>query len=483
MIVNSVEAERIGLVYLAQNARGRMNRITVLTGPNGSGKTEILATIANVFHGALHSEEARVRWTRRNQTEETTYKNRDSTGRVRVVAQTFSPFSRFPSRLHPDPDRESVIGRYELSKEQYVGVGFNSHTRLNIQDFSRLIIENGILRLSEQPKAARAVFRVLQELDFKEGMLLRYRSNNRLEVLKAAANRPRAIENAFVQLREGTELQIEGQRVIRTGNLRLKAELRRRDPYEVAEFVRGAIGLIQTCVDNERSVDYRPTVYSFNTFREHSMVSDFSVIQAFSILRQLGLLELLSCQLTPIGRAPIDVTLTSSGQQQLLCSFFGLAASLEDDAIVLIDEPELSLHPRWQLNFLKHLEHVLEAFSGCHVIIATHSPLITQSAVSHGADIVHLPTERAFVQPKNRVNLSVEEALVDIFETPLPNSLHIANEIFELISKAETGNIFDKHDSKRQLETYLELYQRGGEGSLPMVRLLEKALRLIASGN
>lgn len=33
-------------------------------------------------------------------------------------------------------------------------------------------------------------------------------------------------------------------------------------------------------------------------------------------------------------------------------SIFGLAAELEDDAVILVDESELSLHPRWQMALL-----------------------------------------------------------------------------------------------------------------------------------
>jgi len=46
---------------------------------------------------------------------------------------------------------------------------------------------------------------------------------------------------------------------------------------------------------------------------------------------------------------PMDVTQTSSGQQQMLCSMLSLASALKDNSIVLIDEPELSLHPKaWE---------------------------------------------------------------------------------------------------------------------------------------
>lgn len=66
----------------------------------------------------------------------------------------------------------------------------------------------------------------------------------------------------------------------------------------------------------------------------------------------------------------------SSGQWSWLNGFGGLCACLEDDTLILIDEPENSLHPSWQLEYVPSILSILEEFTGCHVIIATHSPLI-----------------------------------------------------------------------------------------------------------
>jgi predicted ATPase len=43
--------------------------------------------------------------------------------------------------------------------------------------------------------------------------------------------------------------------------------------------------------------------------------------------------------------------------------------------LVLIDEPELSLHVNWQKSFLPDLLKIVEA-TGYDVILATHSPFI-----------------------------------------------------------------------------------------------------------
>jgi ABC-type transport system involved in cytochrome c biogenesis ATPase subunit len=487
--IHSVESERIGFVRLSTPIDFGSNRVTVLTGPNGSGKTEVLTTIANVFHGRFHERDVRpacVAWDRDGFAAQTTYKSREVTGTPRVVAQTFSPFSRFPGPLHRHGETElaSVLRSKESRGDEYIGIGFDHGAHVKMEDFSRLIVENGLLKLSEEPKAARAVLNVLRELEFKEGMLLQYRANRRLDELASVSHVPGAMEQAFQRFASTGVLDVQERRINTGGrwsSITLSNELRLRDVHEVAEYVRGALELIRGHLDLERSRGNKASAYRFRTFEEFGMVGDFSVLQAFSVLRRLGLLTLIGCRLTPIGGKEVDVASASSGQQQLLCSFFGLAAALEDEAVVLIDEPELSLHPRWQMNFLRHLESVLEPFRGCHVIVATHSPLIAQSAIEHNAQIVHLAKEAVGLpQSRNGDKLSVEEALISIFETPVHNSLHVSNQIFELVSKAEAGSHLEKLTAKTQLEAYLDLYRRHGEGSSQMIRLLEKALRLIS---
>ena len=56
-------------------------------------------------------------------------------------------------------------------------------------------------------------------------------------------------------------------------------------------------------------------------------------------------------------------------------AFYELLFRTKPNALILIDEPELSLHVAWQVEFLKDLERVIK-LSSFDVILATHSPQI-----------------------------------------------------------------------------------------------------------
>jgi predicted ATP-binding protein involved in virulence len=68
-------------------------------------------------------------------------------------------------------------------------------------------------------------------------------------------------------------------------------------------------------------------------------------------------------------------TALSSGEQHELIMVYECLFRLQRDSLLLIDEPELSLHVAWQVEFLRDLLRIIE-ISQIDVLIATHSPQI-----------------------------------------------------------------------------------------------------------
>jgi predicted ATP-binding protein involved in virulence len=69
----------------------------------------------------------------------------------------------------------------------------------------------------------------------------------------------------------------------------------------------------------------------------------------------------------------------STGEKTLLSKVLYLYLEDIKDKVILIDEPELSLHPSWQNKVLKIYENFAKQ-NNCQIIIATHSPHIIGSA-------------------------------------------------------------------------------------------------------
>ena len=71
----------------------------------------------------------------------------------------------------------------------------------------------------------------------------------------------------------------------------------------------------------------------------------------------------------------LDLEVLSSGEQHELVLLYDLLFTVTKGSLILIDEPELSLHVAWQRDILGDLSAVAE-LSDFQVLLATHSPLI-----------------------------------------------------------------------------------------------------------
>ncbi len=75
------------------------------------------------------------------------------------------------------------------------------------------------------------------------------------------------------------------------------------------------------------------------------------------------------------NNARLEPSGLSSGEQHEVVLLFELLFKVKNPALILIDEPELSLHVVWQKQFLKDLAQIVK-ISKFDALIATHSPQI-----------------------------------------------------------------------------------------------------------
>lgn len=71
----------------------------------------------------------------------------------------------------------------------------------------------------------------------------------------------------------------------------------------------------------------------------------------------------------------LPVSVLSSGEQHQIVLVYDLLFHVKPNTLVMIDEPELSLHMDWQERFIGNLEKII-AVSNIDIVLATHSPYI-----------------------------------------------------------------------------------------------------------
>ena len=84
----------------------------------------------------------------------------------------------------------------------------------------------------------------------------------------------------------------------------------------------------------------------------------------------------------------------SSGEQHFIIQLITLLMKAEPNSLILIDEPELSYHPAWQMDYLKNLKHIAE-IGQYQFVLATHSPQIFDYKWGYTIDLYKQTTNDA----------------------------------------------------------------------------------------
>lgn len=165
------------------------------------------------------------------------------------------------------------------------------------------------------------------------------------------------------------------------------------------------------------------------------------------------------------GFQPFDFEYASSGEYHLLTSFLGIISTIEDNSLIVIDEPEISLHPNWQMQYMDILNQVFENYKGTHFIIASHSHFLVSDLKGVQSAILALKIDRdkgkiiADLKDLNTYSWSAEQVLLEIFELPTTRNYYVADlvgEILQLMANPDTPNEEIRSKIKRLKELNLE---------------------------
>jgi AAA domain, putative AbiEii toxin, Type IV TA system/AAA domain len=97
---------------------------------------------------------------------------------------------------------------------------------------------------------------------------------------------------------------------------------------------------------------------------------------------------------------------------------------LAEPAIVLVDEIDLHLHPRWQRTIMDFLT---DRFPNTQFIVTAHSPLVVQAAQNANIVLLRREGDRVVIDndPEIIKNWRVDQVLTSVFELPSSRPPHI----------------------------------------------------------
>jgi len=161
----------------------------------------------------------------------------------------------------------------------------------------------------------------------------------------------------------------------------------------------------------------------------------------------------------------------SSGYIQKIRLLLTVAQEAEDDCLILIDEPEISLHVTWQAELPKLFRSTLSSLTRCALVVATHSPVIISSTTQELDFIYTIPDGETVTSQE--IPSNIEKLLFKQFHY-LSLSSSIVPETCARILHSLTHGTKTVLEARRELMRFYdnELTARDKE-------FLEKALEII----
>lgn len=153
-----------------------------------------------------------------------------------------------------------------------------------------------------------------------------------------------------------------------------------------------------------------------------------------------------------------DITELSSGEKQLFLRALSLKFLEVNNSVILIDEPEISLHPQWQRKIINLYESIGE---NNQLIIATHSPHVIGNITSDKLRVMVRDNNGIKIVDNDKLSETYGKGIGDILTTTMNlDSLRNdditkkLNKVYELLNK----NLYDTeefNDTFNYLRKYL----------------------------
>ena len=156
-------------------------------------------------------------------------------------------------------------------------------------------------------------------------------------------------------------------------------------------------------------------------------------------LKELKIIERIEVFLRK-NKTTISMLDASSGELVLITSIVYLSTIITEKTVILIDEPENSLHPKWQMDYAKILLDIFYRYQP-KIIIATHSPLIINGAELFIEAPKIYKAEKFHFELQSKEPLNMEEIYFRFFDITTPQNRFLSNRIVRLLNTLASEKI------------------------------------------
>ncbi len=184
------------------------------------------------------------------------------------------------------------------------------------------------------------------------------------------------------------------------------------------------------------------------------------------------------------NRQQISFDSCSSGEKHLLFTFLGIINRIQDSGLVIIDEPEISLHPDWQIKYIDIINRIASIARGCHLMIASHSHYLVSGLRPNQSSIAVLSQKRndyglttlGETLPFSTFAWSAENIIYNVFGVRTTRNYYFEQELSKLINALKDYNSNRKSEVQNMIWKFRNLIEGSND---PLREVVEEAQRII----
>lgn len=199
-------------------------------------------------------------------------------------------------------------------------------------------------------------------------------------------------------------------------------------------------------------------------------------------LRQEGLLT-CKCTLSRDGKE-IDCNLVSSGEFNMLSIIMSVVLSAGNQyLLVLLDEPEISQHPNWQISIIDKLDEALSDYA-CHFMVASHCHFLVSNLPQKRSNVFDIEYNEDNGIEINSIGSetygwSAEQVLLEVFKVGTDRNKYLAGIIGDLMERIGNREIFPAEVAEKL--TFLQKVATNLSDIDPMKRVIYTILESFAA--
>ena len=408
------------------------NYISLIVGNNGTGKSRVLSKIARFFV---------------EQTKESSQKplfgsileyNRAP---EKIIAITNSISDKFPMDESFRPLQNTTNNLYFRDfKYNYLG------TRNRINSFSNRALMNRALDILFENYSELDVSRnyrhIFNYLDYEPIIKLNYRVSSKLFHTFNNEITP----NEFIDF---------------LNNQKNNSRFRRLSPERVGELIGDKINELCDFLNSYHS-GKRELLINFSAKNISRIIADNSGYEnnvhsynLIGILTKLDIIRQVEIKVYKKGGSEFNFNEASSGEANILSTLIALIPLIIDNSLILIDEPEISLHPLWQSQYIDLINKIFSNFKGCHIIIASHSHFLVTDLLPEKSSVITLKNQKGVIKSESILEptygWSAEEILYTVFNVKTVRNHFIESDLVDLL-----GLISEKSENLNRIEELLQ---------------------------